>query len=65
MDWDALNSAVASCTRCTLCDSRRNAVIGRGARRPVGSPSAPRHRARTKRMHKPSRARPANCCTTC
>ncbi|WP_229205252.1 MULTISPECIES: uracil-DNA glycosylase [unclassified Duganella] len=31
MDWDALNSAIASCTRCTLCDSRRNAVIGRGA----------------------------------
>jgi DNA polymerase len=31
MDWDALKSAIASCTRCTLCDSRRNAVIGRGA----------------------------------
>jgi DNA polymerase len=31
MDWDALNTAIASCTRCTLCDSRRNAVTGRGA----------------------------------
>jgi len=31
MDWDALNAAIASCTRCTLCESRRNAVIGRGA----------------------------------
>lgn len=31
MDWNALNAAIASCTRCTLCDSRRNAVIGRGA----------------------------------
>ena len=31
MDWDALNAAIASCTRCTLCESRRNAVTGRGA----------------------------------
>jgi DNA polymerase len=31
MDWVALNAAIASCTRCTLCDSRRNAVTGRGA----------------------------------
>ena len=31
MDWNALNAAIANCTRCTLCDSRRNAVIGRGA----------------------------------
>ncbi|MYM26541.1 uracil-DNA glycosylase [Duganella sp. FT135W] len=31
MDWDTLKSAVASCTRCALCDARRNAVNGRGA----------------------------------
>lgn len=31
MDWAALRTAIASCTRCTLCDSRRNAVAGRGA----------------------------------
>jgi len=31
MDWPALQAAVASCTRCTLCESRRNAVTGRGA----------------------------------
>ena len=32
MDWDQLSAAVASCTRCTLCDGRRSAVFGRGAR---------------------------------
>lgn len=31
MDWAALKSAVATCTRCALCDTRRNAVNGRGA----------------------------------
>lgn len=31
MDWPALKSAVATCTRCALCDTRRNAVNGRGA----------------------------------
>ncbi|MYM68029.1 uracil-DNA glycosylase [Pseudoduganella sp. FT55W] len=31
MDWAALQAAVASCTRCTLCETRRNAVTGRGA----------------------------------
>lgn len=31
MDWDALRSAVATCTRCTLCETRRAAVNGRGA----------------------------------
>jgi len=32
MDWSALQAAVASCTRCGLCATRRNAVPGRGAR---------------------------------
>jgi DNA polymerase len=32
MDWDQLSAAVASCTRCTLCQGRRSAVFGRGAR---------------------------------
>ncbi|TFW18047.1 uracil-DNA glycosylase [Duganella callida] len=31
MDWDALKTAVATCTRCALCETRRNAVNGRGA----------------------------------
>jgi len=31
MDWAALKTAVATCTRCELCESRRNAVNGRGA----------------------------------
>jgi DNA polymerase len=31
MDWPALTSAIASCTRCELCATRRNAVPGRGA----------------------------------
>lgn len=31
MDWPALKAAVASCTRCGLCETRRNAVNGRGA----------------------------------
>ncbi|OEZ60642.1 uracil-DNA glycosylase [Duganella sp. HH105] len=31
MDWTALKTAVATCTRCSLCDTRRNAVNGRGA----------------------------------
>ncbi|WP_332855613.1 uracil-DNA glycosylase [Duganella sp. S19_KUP01_CR8] len=31
MDWAALKTAVSTCTRCTLCDTRRNAVNGRGA----------------------------------
>lgn len=31
MDWPALKTAVATCTRCVLCDTRRNAVNGRGA----------------------------------
>jgi DNA polymerase len=31
MDWPALRNAVSTCTRCTLCDTRRNAVNGRGA----------------------------------
>jgi DNA polymerase len=31
MDWPALKAAVASCTRCSLCETRRNAVNGRGA----------------------------------
>ncbi|NVM77352.1 DNA polymerase [Duganella sp. SG902] len=31
MDWTALQAAVASCTRCALCQTRRNAVNGRGA----------------------------------
>jgi uracil-DNA glycosylase family 4 len=32
MNWDQLAVAVASCTRCTLCQGRRNAVFGRGTR---------------------------------
>ncbi len=31
MDWSALKTAVSTCTRCALCDTRRNAVNGRGA----------------------------------
>ncbi|WP_343729125.1 uracil-DNA glycosylase family protein [Duganella sp.] len=31
MDWPTLQAAVASCTRCTLCETRRHAVNGRGA----------------------------------
>jgi DNA polymerase len=31
MDWPTLKTAVATCTRCTLCETRRNAVNGRGA----------------------------------
>ena len=31
MDWPALKTAVSTCTRCTLCETRRNAVNGRGA----------------------------------
>jgi len=31
MDWTALKTAVSTCTRCNLCDVRRNAVNGRGA----------------------------------
>lgn len=31
MDWAALRTAVATCTRCHLCATRRNAVNGRGA----------------------------------
>ena len=31
MDWAQLRSAVATCTRCQLCATRRNAVNGRGA----------------------------------
>lgn len=31
MDWPALKAAVSTCTRCTLCETRRNAVNGRGA----------------------------------
>ncbi|RFP16094.1 MULTISPECIES: uracil-DNA glycosylase [unclassified Duganella] len=31
MDWAALKTAVSTCTRCALCDTRRNAVNGRGA----------------------------------
>ena len=31
MDWPALQAAVSSCTRCTLCETRRAAVNGRGA----------------------------------
>jgi DNA polymerase len=30
MDWAQLRTAVASCTRCDLCATRRNAVNGRG-----------------------------------
>jgi DNA polymerase len=31
MDWPTLKTAVSTCTRCTLCETRRNAVNGRGA----------------------------------
>ena len=31
MDWSALKTAVSTCTRCELCETRRNAVNGRGA----------------------------------
>ncbi|RFP15313.1 uracil-DNA glycosylase [Duganella sp. BJB488] len=31
MDWAELKAAVATCTRCNLCETRRNAVNGRGA----------------------------------
>lgn len=31
MDWAQLRTAVATCTRCQLCNTRRNAVNGRGA----------------------------------
>lgn len=31
MDWTQLRTAVATCTRCQLCNTRRNAVNGRGA----------------------------------
>ncbi|MES2163040.1 MAG: uracil-DNA glycosylase [Pseudomonadota bacterium] len=31
MDWPALKTAISTCTRCALCDTRRNAVNGRGA----------------------------------
>lgn len=31
MDWSALKTAVSTCTRCALCETRRNAVNGRGA----------------------------------
>jgi DNA polymerase len=31
MDWQALKTAIAGCTRCDLCSVRRNAVSGRGA----------------------------------
>ncbi|SHN32781.1 DNA polymerase [Duganella sacchari] len=31
MDWPALKQAVATCTRCPLCATRRTAVNGRGA----------------------------------
>lgn len=33
MDWDSLQAAVASCTRCGLCATRRQAVNGRGPAR--------------------------------
>ena len=31
LDWPALQAAVTGCTRCALCETRRNAVNGRGA----------------------------------
>jgi uracil-DNA glycosylase len=31
MDWPALRQAVASCTACSLCHSRRQTVLGSGA----------------------------------
>jgi DNA polymerase len=33
MGWDELKAAVAKCTRCDLCRTRRSAVPGRGAQR--------------------------------
>lgn len=33
MDWDALQSAVAACTRCPMCRSRNRTVFGIGDRR--------------------------------
>lgn len=35
MDWDELNAAIASCTRCGLCKDGRKPVQGRGARTAV------------------------------
>lgn len=32
MDWDGLAAAVAKCTRCELCKSRKGVVMGRGNR---------------------------------
>ena len=32
MDWDALSAAVAKCTRCDLCKTRKGVVMGRGDR---------------------------------
>ncbi|KAB8045348.1 uracil-DNA glycosylase [Janthinobacterium aquaticum] len=32
MDWDSLAGAVAKCTRCDLCKSRKGVVMGRGNR---------------------------------
>lgn len=32
LDWDGLQQAVAGCTACTLCETRRNTVFGSGAR---------------------------------
>lgn len=45
MDWPALQAAVSSCTRCTLCETRVAAVNGRGAQNATwiaiaGAPSA-------------------------
>ncbi|MET3131288.1 uracil-DNA glycosylase family 4 [Oxalobacteraceae bacterium GrIS 1.11] len=33
MDWAALNTAVAKCTRCDLCRGRKGVVLGRGEQR--------------------------------
>ncbi|TCP12624.1 DNA polymerase [Crenobacter luteus] len=33
LDWDALKSAVATCERCRLCETRIRTVFGRGAER--------------------------------
>lgn len=30
MDWPALQAAVSTCTRCTLCETRQQAIPGRG-----------------------------------
>ncbi|MDC8756221.1 uracil-DNA glycosylase [Janthinobacterium fluminis] len=32
MDWNQLKTAIAKCTRCALCSSRKNVVFGRGDR---------------------------------